>query len=86
MSAKGDVELFKAVIERSQAEESLCLCGEKILTVFCIKPIPETKRRKQMHITAECSSEILVGDTFMWHSLPLSLQNNDFQCFYAWPW
>lgn len=82
MSAEGDGDQSKAVIGRSQAEDSLFLCGEMILTVFGIKPIPETKRRRQMHITAECTSETLVGDTFICHYL--SLQNNALQCFYAW--
>lgn len=62
---------FKAVIGRSQAEESLFLCGEMILTAFCIKLLPETKRRKQMHITAECTSETLVDNKCVWHYLSL---------------
>lgn len=82
MSTKGDGDQFKAVIGRSQAEDSLFLCGEMILTVFGVKPIPETKRRRQMHLTAEGASETLVADTFVCHYL--SLQNNDLQCFYAW--
>lgn len=82
MSTEGDGDQSKAVIGRSQAEDSLFLCGEMILSVFGIKPIPETKRRRQMHITAECTSETLVGDTVACHYL--FLQNNALQCFYAW--